>query len=171
MAFSVTEPKLDTRPEQHYMGIHAEVSQGEMGSGIIPKLIGEVYEWLGKNGIEPDGPVFMRFNIINMPGKLDVEIGVPVKSPVKGDDRVRPGMLPAGRYASLVYTDVTKGIEGNSVLIGWAKDKGIEWDAWDDPKGHAFRSRYEIYIDGPEEDPDPTNWRTEVAIKVADGQS
>jgi hypothetical protein len=75
------------------------------------------------------------------------------------------------RYASLIFTDVTKGVEGNKVLIDWAKEKGIEWDAWDDPKGHAFRSRYEIFIDGPEEDPDPTNWRTEVAIKLADGQS
>ena len=125
----------------------------------------------GQKGVEADGAAFMRYYVINMPGKLDIEIGVPVAAPVTGDDRVKAGVLPAGRYASLVYTDVTKGMEGNGVLIGWAEKNGIQWDRWDDPNGDAFRSRYEIFIDGPEEDPDPTNWRTEVAIKLADGQA
>ena len=168
MTVKTTEPKLDNRPEKHYMSIHHQTAVGQMGSGFIPKLIGEVFEWLGKNNVEPDGPVFMRYNIINMPGLLDIEIGVPVVAPVKGDGRVTPGVLPAGRYASLIYWDVTQGEAGNGVLIDWAKDKGIEWDHWEDPKGDAFRSRYEIFIDGPQENPDPTQWRTEVAIKVAE---
>jgi effector-binding domain-containing protein len=168
MAVKTTEPKIDTRPDQHYAGIRTELAQSEMGSDVIPKLIGEVFGWLNQNGIEPDGIPFMRFHIINMPGQMHIEIGVPVAAPIKGDGRVNPGVLPAGRYASLIYTDVTKGEEGNGVLMNWAKEQGIEWDAWDDPKGHAFRSRYEIFIDGPQEDPDPTNWRTEVAIKLAD---
>jgi effector-binding domain-containing protein len=168
MTVKTTEPKLDNRPEKHYVGIHAETDASELGSDLIPKLIGEVFQWLGKNGVEPDGGPFMRFNIINMPGLLDIEIGIPVATPVKGDGRVNAGVLPAGQYASLIYWDVTQGEAGNKVLIDWAKDKGLEWDHWEDPKGDAFRSRYEIYIDGPQEDPDPTKWRTEVAIKVAD---
>ncbi|MEO8607705.1 MAG: GyrI-like domain-containing protein [Chloroflexota bacterium] len=168
MSIKTTEPKLDNRTDQHYAGIRTQIGMGEMGSGFIPQFIGEVFGWLGKNGIEPDGIPFMRYHIINMPGLLDIEIGVPVAAPIKGDGRVNAGVLPAGRYASLIYTDVTKGEEGNSVLIGWAQQQGLEWDRWDDPKGDAFRSRYEIFIDGPQEDPDPTKWRTEVAIKLAD---
>ena len=171
MNVKTTEPKLDDRKEKPYVGIRKVVTVQEMGSGLIPQLIGEVFGWLGKQGIEPAGAPFMRFYVIDMAENMDIEIGVPVAAPVKGDGRVNPGVLPAGRYASLVYTDVSKGYEGNSVLIGWAKDKGIEWDRWDDPKGDAFRSRYEIFIDGPKDDPDPTKWDTEVAIKLADGQS
>jgi effector-binding domain-containing protein len=166
-----TEPKLDNRSEQHYAGIRTQITMEEMSGDLIPQMIDEVMGWLGKKGVEADGAAFMRYYVINMPGKLDIEIGVPVAKPVTGDDRVKAGVLPAGRYASLVYTDVTKGMEGNSVLIGWAEKNGIQWDRWDDPNGDAFRSRYEIFIDGPEEDPDPTNWRTEVAIKLADGQA
>jgi effector-binding domain-containing protein len=164
---TTTEPKLDNRPEQPYVGIRKVVTMQEMGSGLIPQLIGEVFGWLGQEGIEPEGAPFMRYYVIDMATNMDVEIGVPVSKPVTGDDRVKPGVLPAGRYASLIYTDVTKGYEGNGVLIGWAEKNNIQWDRWDDPKGDAFRSRYEIFIDGPEDDPDPTNWRTEVAIKVA----
>ncbi len=166
-----TEPKLDNRSEQHYVGIRTQVTMDEMGGDLIPQLIGEVYGWLGQHDVEPDGAAFMRYYVINMPGNLDVEIGVPVAAAVTGDGRVNSGVLPAGRYASLVYTDVTQGMEGNRELIGWAEKNGIQWDRWDDPKGDAFRCRYEIFIDGPDEDPDPTNWRTEVAIKIADGQT
>ena len=138
----VTEPKLDNRSEKHYVGIRKVVTMEEMGSGVIPQLIDEVYGWLGKRGIEPVGGPFMRFYVIDMAVNMDIEIGVPVATPVTGDGRVSPGVIPAGRYASLIYTDSRKGYEGNKVLIDWAKEKGIEWDAWDDPKGNAFRSRY-----------------------------
>lgn len=166
--YSTTEPKIDNRTEQIYAGIRQNVTPQEMGGNIIPELIGEVAGWLKQHGIEPQGAPFMRYYVIDMANTMDVEIGFPVAKPITGDDRVKPGVLPAGRYASLVYTDVTKGYEGNGVLIGWAEKNKIQWDRWDDPKGDAFRSRYEIFIDGPEDDPDPTNWRTEVAIKVAD---
>lgn len=163
-----TDPKIDQRSEQPYVGIRTQVSHEAMASGLIPQLIDEVFGWLGKQGIEPAGAPFLRYYIINMMDKLDIELGVPVASAVSGDDRVKAGVLPAGRYASLIYTDVTKGVEGNSVLIGWAESQGLKWDRWDDPKGDAFRSRYEIFLTGPEEDPDPANWDTEVAIKLAD---
>jgi effector-binding domain-containing protein len=168
MAVKTTEPKLDNRTEKHYAGIRKVVTMQEMGSGLIPQLIGEVFAWLGKNGIEPQGAPFMRYYVIDMAENMDIEIGVPVATPVTGDGRVNPGILPGGRYASLVYTDVTKGYEGNKVLVDWAKEKGIKWDRWDDPKGDAFRSRYEIFLDGPDDDPNPANWKTEVAIKLAD---
>jgi effector-binding domain-containing protein len=166
----VTEPKIDTRSEKPYVGIRTQVSMGEMGSGLIPQLIGEVFGWLGQRGIAPAGAPFMRFYVIDMADHMDVEIGVPVAAPVQGDGRVQGNTLPAGRYASLIYTGVENGYEGNKVLIEWANNNGIQWDRWDDPHGDAFRSRYEIYIDGPDDDPNPANWRTEVAIKLADDQ-
>jgi len=80
-------------------------------------------------------------------------------------------VIPTGRYAALIYTDVTKGIEGNRVLIEWAKEKGIEWDAWDAANGHAFRSRIESFLTEPADEPDQAEWETEVAIRLAGDQS
>ncbi|MGB7339658.1 MAG: GyrI-like domain-containing protein [Phototrophicaceae bacterium] len=160
-----TEVLVEDRPEKHYMGIRVITPSSEFPN-MIPQLIDEVFGWLGENGIEADGAPIMRYYVINMEGEMDVEIGVFVANPATGDDRVKASILPAGRYASLIYTGVKNGIAGNGVLIQWAKDKDIEWDRWDEETGDAFRSRYEVFIDGPEDDPDPSNWRTEVAIKM-----
>ena len=80
-------------------------------------------------------------------------------------------VLPAGRYASLVYTGIENGITGNRALIEWAAAQGIQWDRWDAELGDAFGGRVECMLDGPEDDPDPANRKTEVAIKLADNQA
>jgi len=166
----ITEPKLEDRSEQQYVGIRTEVPMRQLPN-VIPQLLGEVYAWLGKHGIPPAGAPFMRYHVIDMKAKLDIEMGVPVAAAVSGDGRVSAGVLPAGRYASLVYTGVTNGLEGNRVLIDWAKEKGIAWDRWDTDTGDAFRSRIEFYLTDPNEQPDQAKWETEVAIKLADDQS
>src|SRR5262245_23962650 len=162
----ITEPKLEDRSEQHYAGIRTEVPMEQLPN-VIPQLLGEVFAWLGKQGIPPAGAPLMRYHVIDMKAKLDIELGVPVAAAVPGDGRIAAGVVPAGRYASLVYTGVTNGIAGNRVLIDWAKQKGIEWDRWDTDKGDAFRSRIESYLTDPDDEPDPAKWETEVAIKLA----
>jgi effector-binding domain-containing protein len=140
-----------------------------MGSGIIPQLLDEVVGWLGQQGTQPSGAPFIRYHVIDMADKLDIEMGWPVATALTGNGRVRAGVIPAGRYASLVYTGPYDGLmEANRVLIEWAKAKGIAWDRWDDPNGDAFRSRIETYFTDPAEEPDPQKWETEVAIKLAD---
>jgi effector-binding domain-containing protein len=163
-----TEPKLDDRSEQHYMGIRTQVTMQQMGSGLIPQLLDEVFGWLGDQGVAPAGPPLIRYYVINMEGNLDIELGVPVASALSGNGRIAPGVIPAGRYASLVYTGVENGIAGNGVLIGWAAANGIAWDRWDDANGDAFRSRVEYFLTSPDEEPNQAKWETEVAIKVAD---
>ena len=49
-----------------------------------------------------------------------------------------------------------------------AWQQGIKWDAWDAEHGHAFRSRVEVFITDPADEPDMAKWETEVAIKLAD---
>jgi hypothetical protein len=89
-----------------------------------------------------------------------------VDAPLPEDGEVHPGVLPAGRYASLVY--MGNGLTGNKALIEWAKTNGIAWDRWDDPNGDAFRSRYESYLTDHKVEPRKTRWEVEVAIKLAD---
>jgi hypothetical protein len=77
---------------------------------------------------------------------------------------VSAGVLPAGRYASLVYSG--SGLAGNKALIIWPKANGIAWDRWQDPQGDAFRARYETYLTDPKLEPRKTKWQVEVAIKI-----
>jgi effector-binding domain-containing protein len=162
-----TEPKIDERSEQPYMGIRVQVPMSQMPD-TIGRTFDEVFAWVAGKGIVPAGAPFVRYHVIDMAANLDIEMGVPVEKHVPGDDRVKAGLLPAGRYASLVFTGIRNGYEGNSKLIGWAQEQGIRWDRWDDPKGDAFRSRYETTFTDPDEEPNMDIWETEVAIKLAD---
>ncbi|SRR5258706_9703852 len=163
----ITEPRLEDRKAQHTMGIRMRVPMQEMQK-VIPQLLDEVFSWLGKQGVEPAGPPFIRFHVIDMQGKMDIELGVPIAGALVGDGRISAGILPAGRYATLVYTGVKNGIEANKALIEWAAKNGIMWDRWDDENGDAFGGRYESYLTDPDHEADQTKWETEVAIRLAD---
>jgi effector-binding domain-containing protein len=163
----IRAPKLEDRNEQPYMGIRTQSTMRNLGK-VIPKLLGEVFVRLEQNDVEPAGPPFIRYNVINMAAKLDIELCVPVASALLGDDRVSAGMLPAGRYASLVYTGVERGIEGNAALLKWGAENGLVWDRWVAENGDAFGARIESFLTKPDEEPDPAKWETEVAIRLAE---
>jgi len=162
----ISKPKLEDRTEQPYIGMRTQVPISKIKQ-IIPQFLGELFGWLGKHSIAPAGAPFIRYHVIDMAGSMDVELGVPVAAGVQGDDRIARGVIPSGRYASLVYSGVT-GITANKKLLEWAARNNIKWDRWDDPNGDAFRSRVEYFLTDPAEQPDRKKWETEVAIKLAD---
>jgi len=164
---TVTEPKIDERAEKPYLGIRTQTPFKGM-SKVIDKLFKELFAWAKQQGVEPAGPPFLRLHVIDMAGEMDLEVGIPVEMALPGDGRVIPGVLPAGRYASLVY--IGSGLTGNKTLLDWAKANGLAWDRWQDPKGDAFRSRYETFLTDPDMEPRKTKWEVEVAIKLADDQ-
>ena len=163
----VSEPKIDDRSEKPYLGIRTQTPFKGMFK-VIDKLFKELFAWVKQQGVEPAGPPFLRYHVIDMAGEMDIEVGVPVRPTQPGDGRVSPGVLPAGRYASLIYTG--SGLTGNKTLIEWAKANGLAWDRWDDEKGDGFCSRYEAYLTDPKIEPRKTKWEVEVAIKLADDQ-
>jgi effector-binding domain-containing protein len=160
---SIGQPKIDRREAQHYVGIRKSTPMKGMQQAIRDG-IAEVLAWLEVRGIERSGPPFNRFHVIDMKGMMHIETGVPVANPIEGDERVRPGMLPAGKYASLIY--IGGGISGNKALIEWVRAQGLAFDRWDDPAGDAFASRYESYLTDPAGQPLKSKWEIEVAIKL-----
>lgn len=166
----MTEPKVEERAEQHYAGIRTQVPMTALKE-VIPQSTDAVFVWLEQQGVAPAGAPFIRYHVINMPGRLDIELGVPVAGAGAGDGHIRPGVIPAGRYAALLYTGDYSGLmEANARLIGWANENGITWDAWETEQGDAFGGRFEFYLTDPAEEPDPAKWETEVAIRLADEQ-
>ena len=162
----IGEPKLEERSGRHYLGIRTQVPMRKL-SKVIPQLLGEVFGWLGARGVAPAGAPFIRYHVIDMAGKMDVALGVPVGHAVSGDERVSAGVLPAGRYAALVYTDVKNGVKANKALLDWGAAQGLRWDRWDVEHGDAFGGRYESFLTDPADEPNPAKWETEVAIRLA----
>ncbi len=162
---TATEVKIDERPAKPTLGIRVQTPFGGMFK-VVDQLRKELTLWLKQKNITPTGPFFLRYHVIDMAGEMDIEFGVLGVEGVSGDGRVMAGAIPAGRYASLVYTG--GGYQGNRVLVEWAKANGIAWDRWDDPKGDGFRSRCETYLTDPKTESRKTKWEIEVAIKLPD---
>ena len=160
-----SEPRIDERAEQPYMGIRTQTPMKGMFK-VIDKLFKEMNIWLKANDVQPAGAPFLRYHVIDMEGEMDIEVGFPVAAALPNSGRVTAGVLPTGRYASLIY--IGNGYTGNKRLVEWARDNGIAWDRWEDPRGDAFRCRYERYLTDPKLEPRKTKWEVEVAIKLGD---
>jgi effector-binding domain-containing protein len=113
-------------------------------SGAVDEAFPELFAWLGGSGIAPSGPPFIRYLVIDMAAELEIELAVPVSAPVAGTTRVRPGVLPEGRYAVIRHTGPYDGlIASNAELQTWVREHGIEFDAQDTARGSSWRSRAE----------------------------
>jgi effector-binding domain-containing protein len=162
---TISEVRIDERPEKPYMGIRTQTPFKGMFA-VVDRLRKELSTWLKEMGVEPAGPPFLRYHVIDMAGEMDVSYGVPVAEAMPDDGQVAADVLPAGRYASLIY--MGHGLVGNKALLGWALDNDIPWDRWEDEKGDAFRARTETYLTDRQVEPRKTKWDIELAIKLAD---
>ena len=127
--------------------IPREEMRNVMGPGI-----GELMAAVAAQGIGPAGPWFTH-RLKMDPNAFDFEIGVPVTAPAVAVGRVKAGELPARKVARTVYHGACEGL-------------GATWggfDAWIAANGHApAPDLRECYVAGPESNPDPTTWRTEL---------
>jgi effector-binding domain-containing protein len=152
---------LAQRAEQPYVSIRTRANFTEWGT--VNALVPEVLDWLGQRGQAPAGPPFYRYHEIGgMAERFDVEVGFPVAAPVKGDDRVRAGSLPAGRYVLAEHHGHPDSIAASHMaLVDWATEQGIALTGSPDRK--RWEVMLETYATDPATEPDPANWITELA--------
>jgi effector-binding domain-containing protein len=163
----ITEPQVEYRDEQNYVGIRTRAAIPELPT-VIPQLHSQVYARLREQGVDPSGPPFIRYYVIDMVGELDIELGVPIDSALPGEGRVQAGVLPAGRYATLIYTGDYPGLVGaTAALLQWADDNGIVWQTSASGADVEWGARVEFYLTDPAEESDPAKWETELAFLVA----
>jgi effector-binding domain-containing protein len=162
---TIGKPKIDKRPKQVYMGIRT-IAPFKGMSKVIDRIAGELNTWVDEKKIKTSGPPFLRFHVIDMRGFMDISFCVPVHKALPGNRDVKADFIPAGQYASLVYSG--GGISGNRALIEWVRAQGMDFDRWDTEQGDNFRGRYETYLTDPKIEPRKSRWQIEVAIKLAD---
>ena len=166
MSTETTRHRVEERAAQPYAYVSDDSVYMDKFD-VIADRFGEVFAWLGRRGIEPTGPVFFKYNVINMPGPMHLEAGVPIAESVEGDDDVRTGELPAGRYVTVRHVGHPDSLmQATADLLAWAESEGLEFDQADVPEGHSWASRTEWYFSDPVEVPDLNDWETELAFKL-----
>lgn len=160
----IEPPRLVDRPDQAYLGIQCVTPFRGM-AGVHDKLTRELAAWITAHDVTGPGPFILRLNVVDMAGPMDIEVGYLTDAAPPGDDRVRPGTLPAGRYATLTYRG--NGIAGNRTLIEWAAEQGVAFDRRDDPAGDRFACRYEAFRTDPRRERRKTRWDIELNFRTA----
>jgi effector-binding domain-containing protein len=160
-------PEIETRTEQPYVALRDRVPMS--GIAAFAVRTGEVFSWLAARGLAPAGPPFLKFNVIDMARELEIENGVPVAAAVDGDDHLVPGVLPAGRYATVTHTGhPSELVEVTGALLDWAAKQGLTWDVSPSEDGERWGARLEFYLTDPAEEPDMSKWQTQLAFRLAD---
>jgi hypothetical protein len=151
------------RPERATAGIRMVTPFRGM-LAVRDKLMTELYEWLDASGAD-HGPIFFRLYVVDMDRDMDMEVGAVTPQPVAGDGRVRPGVLPAGRYAALTYLNHAR--RANGFLIDWTGAERLAFDRVRGPAGDEFACRYEACLTDPRTERMKTRWQVEPAILLA----
>jgi len=159
----MAEPTIVERDEQPYVALRGKVAMD--GIGAFADRMHEVIGWIAARNIEPVGPPFFKYDVVDMDDGLVMEIGFPVEGRQHGEQEIVGGILPAGRYASLTHHGHPDGLLGATRdLLAWAEKEGHEWDA----NGTTWTCRLEIYKSDPREVPDMNDWDTELLFRLRD---
>lgn len=158
-------PRIEVRPEQPYAGTRKVMAMRDFDREI-PAMRTIVARWLDAHGVRPSGQPFLRFHAIDMPERMDVEVGMPTEHADDASGEVESGLLPAGRYAVVVYTGVENAVPANTRLLDWIAAQGEQALAHASERGEVFEARYETFLTDAEAEADPHRWLFEVAIQV-----
>ena len=161
-----TGPQVVQRKVVPCISVKATVNIEEIGA-IISKLMPKLQSCLKEQKVEKSGPVFIRYTLVNMPSRLDIEVGIITPKKLKGQADVISGSIPAGKYISYDFYGHYSGLVGaNGTVQNFAKEHALKFKMRRTKAGDEFVGRYEIYETDPDTTPDPAKWLTRLVYRV-----
>ena len=152
------------KPERTYLGIRFTTPFEGMFA-FVTKALKELRKWSKENSLSEAGPYFLRYYQTEMKSMMDVEVGLMTDSGLVGQGRIKPGSLPKGNYATMVYRG--NGLRGNQALMKWATDHGIMFDHRVAGDMESYTCRYEAYLTDYRTEPRKLLWDIELSILLA----
>jgi effector-binding domain-containing protein len=152
------------KPDRPYMGIRLQTPFPGM-FGVATRAFKVLRAWSKAGGTQEDGPYFLRYYHCDMDAIMDIEAGFLTNAVAPDHLGIKPGLLPGGRYASLIYRG--NGLRGNQALMQWGRDTGTSFEAIDPKLSESYVSRYEAYLTDYRIEPRKLLWDVELAIKIA----
>lgn len=168
----VTEPKIIRRTKQPYVAIRMAVPI-PFGKYLQPAW-DEVYAWMMEKKIKPSGPTLIRYLTTDMSKELDIDVGFTIDKTAKGGERITADFLPAGKYATLMYTGPYRGkgiFKATVALLEWAEENNVKWSITRKKGVEWWNGRTEFYFSDPAVEKDPARFKTELAFLIADNKA
>lgn len=130
--------------------VHADLYPEQLPRWL-PEAYAEILNRITEAGLTPAGPPFARYRFHR--DRIDVEAGFPVPTEITRHGRVVPSTLPGGRAAVTTHY-------GPYESVAAAYHAVSRWLA---EHGHlADGPHWEVYHNGPQSEPDPARWRTDL---------
>ena len=154
----IDTPQIMQTKAQPAAVIHLDIPRAEMMTVFGPAME-EILTILTAEGVAPTGPAFAH-HLKMTPDRFDFELGFAIESPITSAGRVKMSELPArDKVAHTVYRGGYEGLPGAwGDFTKWMEAQGLKQaeDLW------------EIYAYGPQSNPDPKTWRTELYRPLVD---
>jgi effector-binding domain-containing protein len=148
------QPDIREIDAQHAAGERAVTDAAGMGA-TIDRAFPAIFRQLGKLGVAPSGPPFIRY--LKTGERLEIELGVPVPTGVGRLEGIEDTSLPAGRVAVWrhigPYQDLRDACEQ---LLTWVEERGEQ----------VSGPHWEVYVTDPMSEPDPAKRITDVYVPV-----
>jgi hypothetical protein len=158
-----SQPWIEDRAAQPYLARRMVVTI-DTASADVQTVAAELFRWLKRRGIATAGPPFIRYLAADFVGGLDIEVGIPVARPVRGERPVIAGTLPAGRYLVQRHTGLLVDLLGADMMLGrWADQHGAPWNRDRIDRRAIWRGRVERFLLHTATESDPSTWDVEVA--------
>lgn len=159
----IAAPRVEFRPACWTLGIRTLAPFRGM-LALRDQLWTELIDWLDANDVPYAGRLFLRFYVVNMTGTMEMEAGVITSERLSGNDRIKPGELPAGDYVTLTHRDHS--VRANKLLHHWAAEDRIEFDRTTSDTGDHFACRYERVLSDMRTERKKTEWLVELNIRA-----
>lgn len=152
------------KPDRPYVGIRLQTPFPGMFAAAT-RALKVLRAWSKATGTQEDGPYFLRYHHCDMNAIMDIEAGFLTGAAAPDHPQIKPGLLPGGRYASLIYRG--NGLRGNQALMQWGRNTGTSFEAIDPTLSESYVSRYEAYLTDYRVEPRKLLWDVELSIKIA----
>lgn len=162
----IGEPRVEVRAKRSYIAFPVEVNLNEWDKANA--LFGELFEWLNKKRLQPNGTPFFRYwTIGDSTQKFKLEVGIPVVNATFGDKRVIADTMPEGKYVIITHKGHPDRIhETVNMLEEWTEERGLILDKRVEGNEETWGGRFEYYLTDPQGEPDLTKWSIEIAFKL-----
>jgi len=148
MNYNVKIKKVKPKPIK---SIRMKCTIPELSKNLGESML-EVLNFLGKKGVQPRGAPVAIFHETK-DQQTDVEVGIPVASPLEVDGRIQNSQTPEGKAAFTLYQGSYEKIApAYDAITLWANEKGLK----------ATGVWWEFYLTDPRKETDQNKWKTEI---------